>query len=107
MRDNEERIPSFLSKKDMLQKDLDISLQENYIHIGTLRQPLALKNYFFIHRWSSMDTLYALYTDADLQKVHRGFGHPSARETYEVLKGISTGTLQDVMMNELNKISGD
>ena len=99
--------PSLLSNKDMLLNNLDISLQGRYLHIGNLRQPLLLDNFFFIHNWSSKDTPYDLYTEDDLRKIHRGFGHPSVKATYHLLRRANPDTLPPQTMKALTKISTD
>ena len=99
--------PSLLSNKDMLQNNLDISLQGRYIHVGDRRQPLALENFFFIHKWSCNDTPYALFTEDELRKIHRGFGHPSVKASYHLLRRANPDTLPPQTLKELNKISRD
>ncbi len=47
-------------------------------------QKLALENDLLWHKRNPDD--YILYTTDDLRKVHRSFGHPSARALAELLK---------------------
>lgn len=103
----EEDIPSLLSNKDMLDNGLDISLQGKYLYIGSRRQPLVLDNYFFIYRWSTRNVPYALYTENELRRIHRGFGHPSVRATRNLLARSNNGNLNPVLMNQVKKIKAD
>lgn len=100
-------IPTLLSNKDMIDNGLDLSLQGHYLHIGPLRQPLSLENYFLVYRWSADDTPYALYTEPELRRIHRTFGHPSVKATYNLLKRASKTGLDKEIRLELEKIADD
>lgn len=58
----QDEMPSLLSNKDMIESGLDISLQGGYLHIGDLKQPLILDNYFYIYKLSAASIPYVLYT---------------------------------------------
>lgn len=78
----------------MIINDLYIFLQGLYLYIGNLRQPLDLDNNFFIYKWKADSIPYALYTDDELRRIHRGFGHPSIRSTHIFLKRTNPENLQ-------------
>lgn len=63
----QDEMPSLLSKKDLIDNGLNISLHGVFLHIGDLRQPLILDNYFFVHKWSSSSIPYFLYTESELR----------------------------------------
>lgn len=85
----EQDTPSLLSNKDMIDNGLDVSLQGRYLHVGQRRQPLSIENYFLVYRWTARNTSFALYTEQELRKIHRSFGHPSVRATEQLLKRAS------------------
>lgn len=82
----EEDVPSLLSNRDMIDNGLDLSLQGRYLYKGSRKQPLALENYFLIYRWKAGTTPFALYSEGELRRIHRGFGHPSVRATEKLLE---------------------
>ena len=99
--------PTLLSNKDMIINGLDISLQGCYLHVGPLKQRLKLENYFFLHKWSARDTPYVLYTMEELRKIHQGFGHPSVKATFHLLRRATAGKLSNKIKDELHKIQDD
>ena len=50
---------------------------------------------------------YVLYTEDELRKIHRGFGHPSVRSTYHLLRRASGEDLDKKVKQQLDKISDD
>ncbi len=70
----------------MVDSELDISILEQEIRYGNQSQPLHMQNYFLIHKWTPDDMSFSLYTDAELQKLHRSFGHPSVRALIGLLR---------------------
>lgn len=83
---------------------MDISTQGRYISLEIVRQDLAFENFFLIHRWKSADLPCALYTEADLRRIHSGFGHPSVKSTENILRRAATGHLYKNVMSMMNKI---
>lgn len=81
-----DNVPTLLSNKDMYDNGLDISIQDHTITYKHLVQPLAFENYFLIHRWTPGDISFALYTEAELRKLHRVFGHFSVSALLNLLK---------------------
>ena len=79
-------VPTLLSMKDMHDNGLDISIQDKVVKYKHLLQPLAFENYFLVHRWQPGDVAYSLYTESELRKLHRVFGHPSASALVNLLK---------------------
>ena len=99
--------PSLLSNKDMLTNGLDISIQGKFLYMGDRRQPLTLKNYFFIYEWDAKELPYILYTEGELRRIHRGFGHPSVLSTYNLLKRANKSKLRKSIKQEIAKIVED
>lgn len=73
----------------MLDNGLDISLQGHKFHIGSQRQTLSVKNYFFVHRWKNRSVTYTPFTLKELSRIHKWFGHLSARTAHELIKRAS------------------
>lgn len=96
--------PSLIINKDMTISGLDISIQGGFLHVGGKKQPLTLDNYFFIHKWGMKCLPYVLYTNDELQKIHKGFGHPSVKSMYNLLKRASGSNLRGSLKKELDKI---
>lgn len=77
----DEQDPSLLYNRIMIENGLDISLQGSYINVGKLRQPLNIENYFLVYRWPTENTPYYIYTEKNLRRIHRTFGHLTVRAT--------------------------
>lgn len=100
-----ESTPSLLCNKDLLENNLDISLQGGYLYIGERKQNLILDNYFFIHTWTADDLPFVLYTEAELGRIHRVFGHPSVAATYKLLRKASTKPLKRGLRRRLEELA--
>lgn len=72
---------------------LDIILQELYISSKDKIQDLKLENIFLIHEWSPTDMQYAFYTEADIRKIYKSFGHPCINSTEWLIKRACQGSL--------------
>lgn len=83
-------VPARLSMRDMLQNGLDISLQDAAIFIGTgiakRANQLQLCNFFLTHTWMPSSMPWSLFTEPELRKIHRMFGHSSVRDTMALLR---------------------
>lgn len=100
-----EKVLSLLSMKDMVTNKLDISIQDGHITFSGSKQPLAMENYFLMHRWNTRDLLYAFYTGKALRTIHRSFGHPSISSTEGLLRRTSGGKLTKEVRNTIEDIS--
>jgi Reverse transcriptase (RNA-dependent DNA polymerase) len=78
-------VPSLLCLKDLREAGVDLSIQRNCLSLMGREQPLSVENGFLVHKWLAEDTS-ALFTEEELRKLHRGFGHPSAGVLYRLLK---------------------
>lgn len=96
----DKEIPTMMCLRDMYENDLDISIQEKYVSYGELRYPLNTENYFLTHRWVKSDMPFVLYTETQLRRIHRSFGHPSVRAMGNLLKRASDDNRLD---NETRK----
>lgn len=72
-------VPTLQSMRDMLVNNLEVSILGRTIRCGDMSQPLGMENYFLIHTWSLDDLRYVLYTETQLNKIHKTFGHPIIR----------------------------
>ena len=75
--------PSILCLRDMEDMGLEISIQENCLLLGDRRHELEVENDLLWLRWTPE---YSFYTEQELRKLHRAFGHPSAKRLAELLK---------------------
>lgn len=103
----DDKTPSLLCNRDLIQNGLDISLQGAYLYIGERRQPLILDNFFFIYKWKSSSIPYFLYTENELRRIHRNFGHPSVGSTHKLLKRASKDPIEPDKRKQLEKIVED
>jgi len=67
--------PTLLCLRDMIENGLDISIQDQTISYDFLK-----------HKWTMGDVSYAMYTDQELRRLHRVFGHPSVSALQKLLK---------------------
>lgn len=81
-----DNVPTLLSMKDMLDNGLDISIQQKEVKFKHLMHPLIMENYFLIHRWRPGDMAFSLYTETELRKLHRVFGHPTVSSFTNLLR---------------------
>lgn len=96
---------SILCNKDLLDNNLDISLQGGYLYIGDRKKHFMLDNCFFIHLWSVDDVPFVLYTEGELRRIHRSFGHPSVASTHRLLKRASTKPLKRGLRRKLEELA--
>lgn len=78
--------PTLLSLRDMKENALDLRVLYDRIDHGGRSQKLHFIGGFLIHKWQPNETDYGLFTEADLRKLHRSFGHPSASSLTSLLK---------------------
>lgn len=78
--------PSLLSLKDMIENHLDISIQGKYLTYNGKRMKLSFKNGFLVHQWSPTDICFALYSEKELRRMHRVFGHPTVGALSKLLR---------------------
>lgn len=89
----------------MLDNDLDISIQDQVVSYKHLRHSLLLENYFLVHRWKTEDLSYSLYTETELRKLHRVFGHPSVSALSGLLKGARPEQMTPTVREALEEIT--
>jgi hypothetical protein len=79
-------VPSFQSLKDLRESGVELSIQRKSLLLSGKEQPLHLENGFLVQKWEENEAL-ALFTEDQLRKLHRSFGHPTAGSLYRLLKG--------------------
>lgn len=77
---------SILSLMDLKRNGLDISVQRDKVIFGNKEQNLLFENDLLKHKWTQSTIPYVLYTNTELEKLHRNFGHPSASALHKLLK---------------------
>ena len=100
-----DRCPSLLSLKDMISNGLDLSIQEKTISIGDEKQSLLFENDFLKHKWSPKDMDTALYTEDELRKLHKHFGHPSVHALHKLLRTANPDECGEDVRKALESIS--
>lgn len=103
----EDDFPTLLSMKYMVTNGLDISLQRRCMKLGKPTHPLSMENFFLIHRWDEEAVPHVLYTEQDLRRMHRGFGHPTIKSLERLLRSAEGGNMSKQLKSSLRKISED
>lgn len=104
MKDN---VPTLLCMKDMLDAGLDISIRKKEVYFKEFVQPLKFENYFLIHCWSPEEVKYCMYTESELRKLHRAFGHPSVTALVNILRRARPGEMTKQVQCQLAEIVRD
>ena len=79
-------VPSLFCLSDMKREGQDLRiLKDRADHIGRSKI-LTYHNAVLSHKWTPTDCNFALYTEPELRKLHRSFGHPEANALFNVLK---------------------
>jgi len=97
--------PSLLSLRDMIRCGLDISIQEKTVSFKHKIQALTFENDFLKHKWSSRDLDFTMYTEKELRRLHRGFGHPSVSALYKLLKRANPAECDKAVQQAIEDIS--
>lgn len=77
---------TLLSLSDLKQNGLDISIRDETVSFKHKLQPLLYENDFLKHKWMPWESSIILYTEEELSRLHRNFGHPSVTRLQKVLK---------------------
>lgn len=102
LRDN---CPTLLSLKDMIENGLDISIQDKTISFKHNIQSLTFENDFLKHKWSPKDTSYALYTERELRRLHRVFGHPTVTALGKLLRNANPNEFTAEVRKSIEQIT--
>ena len=79
-------VPSLFCLSDMKREGLDLRILKDRVdHMGR-SQALTYHNALLWHKWTPTDCNFALYTEPELRKLHRSFGHPAASALSNLLK---------------------
>lgn len=78
-----ENTPTLLSLRDLTRTGLDLSIQNDWLHLCGKTQKLKRKNDILYYEWFEEK---ALVSYEELYKLHRSFGHPSVSALYNLLK---------------------
>lgn len=80
--------------EDMLDNGLDLLIQGRYVSLKERRRTLAMEKYFVTQIWSEIDIPYALYTEVELQTLHRSIDHPLERALSMSMERVSGATIK-------------
>lgn len=78
-----------LGNRNIIDNVPDISLQNLQVSYGGRAKPFVFKNYFLIHRLRKKELPYVIYTEHELGKIHRSFGHLSIKSMTDLLENSS------------------
>lgn len=63
---------------------LEISIRKNALILGKHKHPLVIQNGLLLLKWEPNDHVF--YSHDDLRKLHRSFGHPSAKSLANLVR---------------------
>jgi hypothetical protein len=78
--------PSLLCLRDMKDANFQLDIQRNLLWHGKKAQHLRLDNDHLLHLWTPETACTTLYTEVEVRKLHRAFGHPSVEKLANLLK---------------------
>lgn len=84
-----ETTPTLLSMEDMIQNELDISIQNILVTYDNRNQKLTPENLFLTHRCSRTDMQFICYTEEELRMIQTTFGHPYIQYMTSLLRRAS------------------
>lgn len=99
-----DKILSVLSMREMKDNGLDYSIQDEVVKFKNAEQKLTTGNYFLVNCRKPEDLKYAPYTESELRKLHRVFGHPSVQALYNLLKRANPEGVEGSMRKKLEEI---
>lgn len=79
--------------KELVENGLDVCFQDEVTIFKDRRQPLTFENCCLTHLWTLHKAYLVMYTESELQRIHRVFGHPSVSGTHGLLKSALGGML--------------
>ena len=97
--------PSLLCLRDMIESGMEISIQEKTLTIHGRTQELEFVNDFLKYCWTPADLPSALYTVAELQKLHKQFGHPSVHALHNLLSTANKKDCNSKVRRALERIT--
>ena len=100
-----DNVPTLLAMKDMVENGLDISIQRRVVKYKHLEHPLHMENFFLIHRWGRGDLAYSLYTETELKRLHRTFGHPTVEALINLLRRANPDEMNAEARKSLQEIT--
>lgn len=74
------------SLRNMLRNGLDPNIQQKVITHKGRSQKLVFEKDFLKHKWTIEDMDVSFYTEPELRKLHKNFGHPSVNALHNLLK---------------------
>jgi len=80
--------PTVLCLKDLKKTEFGLYIQNDLLFILGKSEKLELRNGLLYYTWNRN---FVLFSEAELFKLHRSFGHPSASALYNVLKRARPG----------------
>jgi hypothetical protein len=78
--------PTLLSLRDMMENEIGLDILNGHAVFGDHVQKLHFVNGFWVHRWEPGVFPSSYFTEEELRKLHRSFGHPSVTALTNVLR---------------------
>lgn len=93
--------------KDMVDNDLDISIEGRHISLGPKRHPPKMENYFLMHRWTPEESTFPFFTEIELMTLHRTLWKLSVRALDMLLRRANGLNIDLKITKSLEKIKED
>lgn len=95
---------SLFCLRDLKENGLNLDVQRNKILYKSREQNLSFVNDFLVHKWTPKAMPYVLYTESELRKLHRNFGHPTVSALKRVLKRANPSTCDNQTKKAIHNI---
>ena len=96
--------PSLLSLRDMIDSGMEISIQDKTVSIGDRTQEISFENDFLKYKWKASDMATTLYTEQELRRLHKHFGHPTTHAMHKLLRTARPDECDESVRKELARI---
>ena len=96
---------TLLSLSDLKRNGLDISIQDETVSFKHKIQTLVYENDFLKHKWNPWESSIILYTEQELQRLHRNFGHPSVSTLRKVLKTANPSEMDSITKKAIEDLT--
>lgn len=97
--------PTLLSLQEMKQNSLELRVLTNSVDLFGKSQPLCFVNGFIVHNWNRDDAGSFFFTEDELPKLHRSFGHPTVTALTNLLKRARPSEMTTDVRRALDEIT--
>lgn len=68
-------------------------------------QPLKFINFFYVYKWKPTDSIYYLYMEQELRRLHRSFGHPSINSLTKLLQRANPTNVDPKVVQSIEELT--